>query len=454
MAGGAPFTDEELALIAEGVLSGKTNARIWQDFEARWPGRRSPASIHSARAKDQRVKDMIASGVAAMPSAAPSAPVDPFDPRETTITRLKDELTELRAAVKSKRSESVVTEVLTEAIRSHSQALPLLSPHRPKVSGAEVEEDILALFSDQHADQIVKAERVLGFEEYGWPQFCRRFERWVDTLIGWSQNHLAGHSFPRLWIAALGDAVEGDQHGASKHTTWGNTMKAALSVGDVLAQGVADLAEYFPEIIVVGVPGNHPRWAKKIDWRGAHESFDYLTLTQTATRLQNYIDEGRVTIHAPDAYQAVVNIRGYNFLFSHGHEVKSWNGIPFYGLERKNRRIQTLFSQKDVQLHYHCIGHFHQAASMATPAGELFINGAWPRTSEFAFDALAAANNPMQMVMGVHEERGVTWRLPVYVAEGADDITEPCRYDQRILYEVAGVDRRARSGGVPVIRAA
>jgi hypothetical protein len=48
----------------------------------------------------------------------------------------------------------------------------------------------------------------------------------------------------------------------------------------------------------------------------------------------------------------------------------------------------------------------------------------------------------------------VTWRLPVYVAEGADDITQPCRYDQRILYEVAGVDRKARSGGVPVIRAA
>jgi len=454
MAGGDIYTHEELCLIAEMALEGHTNGQIWEAFEGRWPGRRSRASIHSARAKDPRVREMITQGRASMPTPVPETPPDPFDPRETTITRLKDELAELRAQVRSRQGESVVVQVLEEAIRSHAQALPVTTKRPPPSSDADVEEDILALFSDQHADQIVKAERVLGFEEYGWPQFCRRFERWVDTLISWSQNHLAGHSFPRLWIAALGDAVEGDQHGASKHTTWGNTMKAALSVGDVLAQGIADLSEYFPEIIVVGVPGNHPRWSKKIDWRGAHESFDYLTLVQAATRLQGYIDEGRVTIHAPDAYQAVVNIRGYNFLLSHGHEVKSWNGIPFYGLERKNRRIQTLFSQKDVQLHYHCIGHFHQAASMATPAGELFINGAWPRTSEFAFDALAAANNPMQMLFGVHEERGVTWRLPVYVAEGADDITVPCRYDQRILYELAGVDRKARSGGVPVIRAA
>ena len=369
------------------------------------------------------------------------------DPGSDSYMRIKEENLDLRRQLKQRAKSGVMFEVLAEQIRGRTPILPVRKP--PKIGSGEIEEDLVCVFSDAHADQIIKPERVLGFEDYGWVEFCRRFERWIDSIRDWSQENLSHHRFPRLWLFCLGDNIQGDQHGATKHTTWGNTMKAALAVGDVLGQGIQDLADIFPEIVVVGISGNHPRWANKISWTGAHENFDYLTYVQASSWLRGYQD--RITFHVPDSYQAVCNVRGFNFLLSHGHEVRSWSGVPWYGLERRGRRTQAIFAAADEKLHYHCIGHFHTAGSLQTPAGELVINGNWSYTDEYALDALGAASKPMQWMFGVHESYGMTWRLPIHVAH-TEDVPAVPRYDQRTMVDLAEVDRQAKHG-VPVIRA-
>lgn len=378
---------------------------------------------------------------------------DPTD-QPIDVLRMQEEIRELRQKLRTSMSGQVMFDVLAQVIRERTE--PVKAPPAPKPIGKShpVEEDVVAIVSDQHADQIVLPERVLGFESYGWETYCRRLEIWTDRLIKWTNVHLPNHGFPRLWLFCLGDNTEGDNHGATKHTTWQNTMKGAIAVGDSLAFAVHDLARVFPQIRMVFLPGNHPRWAKRLDWRGAHENFDYLTAVQCATRLQNLVDDGRVTVDAPNSYTAVAQVRGFNFLLSHGHEVRSWNGIPYYGLERRSRRVQSLFSQADHKLHYHCIGHFHNAASLSTPAGEMFMNGAWMWTSEYAFDALGVASRPMQWLLGVHEELGVSWRVPLHVSDPEKEASdEPLRYDQRIMHDLAGLDRKA-SGGMPILGAA
>ena len=179
--------------------------------------------------------------------------------------RIVEENKELRQRLAVRQKQGVMFEVLAEQIKDRTPILPV-RPLPTIGKGGKIEEDVVCVFSDPHADQIILPERVLGFEDYGWMEFCRRFERWVDSIRDWTQGNLSHHRFSRLWLFCLGDNIQGDGHGATKHTTWGNTMKAALAVGDVLGQGIQDLADIFPEIIVVGLPGNHPRWAKKIDW--------------------------------------------------------------------------------------------------------------------------------------------------------------------------------------------
>ena len=269
--------------------------------------------------------------------------------------------------------------------------------------------------------------------------------------VGWPHGNLAQHRFDRLWVYMLGDHVEGAIHGGDKHTAFQHAMLGALSVGDVFAAGIAELAQFFPEIVLVCVSGNHPRQTKPLDWRGARENFDFLVATQVATRLQDYVEDGRVTVHAPDSWMAAVQVCGWNFLLSHGHEVKGWNGIPWYGLERKARRMAALFPS-GTPLHYFCHGHFHQAASTPTPGGETYGNGAWFATDEFALDALGSATRPMQWLLGVHEERGVSWRLPIHVSAPIGQRLPDARFRARILDEVAGGDA-GRVPGMHLIRA-
>lgn len=452
MAGGRHYTDEENLIIARHVAAeASVEETVHAVHRAGFTDRTEGAVIRQR--SNAPVKELAAKIRAGELDGLEVPEPDVPEPKHIIdLERLRAENTELRKKVREKQKENVMADVLLEAIQGHATPLVLSKPPTRKTRTGAIEEDVVALFSDPHADQIIKPEHVMGLEDYGWAEFCRRFERWVGQIISHTQDHLKGYDFPRLWVFALGDNVEGDQHGATKHTQWANTMKGALAVGDVLAQGLAELATVFPEVYAVGVPGNHPRFGRKIDWRAPHENFDYLVYSQAATRLSEYIDEGRIHFHAPDSYAAVCQIRGWNFLLTHGHEVRSWNGIPWYGLERMGRRRAALFAETELRhLHYHTIGHFHTGGTLQTPAGEHIINGNWSYTSEYALGQLSVGSRPHQWLFGVHDRHGATWRLPIDVS--AHDIEGQSRFDQRILTTLAGLDEQARAGGVPVLKA-
>jgi hypothetical protein len=61
------------------------------------------------------------------------------------------------------------------------------------------------------------------------------------------------------------------------------------------------------------------------------------------------------------------------------------------------------------------LGHFHTLSQNQIPGGEVLMNGSFKLTDEYAYNSLAAANEPSQLIHGVHEDHGVTWRLPVYL---------------------------------------
>ena len=373
------------------------------------------------------------------------------------LQKTRDVAKELGDRLVAAERGNVLFEELADVIRSETRPLDLI-PSPPKIAiDHTTSEDLVAVFSDAHADQLIPAHRTIGIEDYDWVEFCYRFEWWMHVLVDWTQRHLKNHRFGRLWLLALGDNIVGDQHGGKMHSFYQNAAKGSLAVGDVLSQGVRNLTHYFDEIVVICLSGNHGRWAKAYDWRGAHEHFDYLVATQLATRLEHFIDEGRVVVHAPDAWSAVANIQGWNFLLSHGHEVKSWNSIPYYGIERKQRRMQALLNLNDVTMHYWVIGHFHTSSAGAqTPAGETFMNGSWMWTSEFAAQAAGLASKPFQLMFGVHKDHGVSWRLPISVSDYPESwLAREASYNQRVITDLNETDRIARRSGrgvVPIIR--
>jgi hypothetical protein len=113
----------------------------------------------------------------------------------------------------------------------------------------------------------------------------------------------------------------------------------------------------------------------------------------------------------PDSFSACIDIEGYNFYVTHGDDVRSWNSIPWYGIERKTRRLTSLSTIQKRNVNYYMFAHFHSPATQDAVGGEVLINGSWTATSPYAYESLSVANEPSQWIFGVHKDRGISWRL-------------------------------------------
>jgi hypothetical protein len=126
-----------------------------------------------------------------------------------------------------------------------------------------------------------------------------------------------------------------------------------------------------------------------------------------ATRLQN---EKRIKFYIPKAWWIIANVRGWDFLLLHGEDIKAWNGIPYYGVDRADARYTLLLQTINKSYHYMCCAHHHSHAEIDRPVGEKLINGAWPGGSMYSYKSLNTSSVPSQLFFGVHERKGITWR--------------------------------------------
>lgn len=346
------------------------------------------------------------------------------------ITRLEDENRKLRTELKVAQRDSTVFKMLASVIEQQPP-FSTFSPYSSIIDRkAKITESAMLVLSDSHADQEILPNRVRGLEEFGFEIACQRAERIVDTTISHLTDNMKGYKFETLYIAGLGDYVSGEIHGATEHSMWGNALKNAMGMGELFAMMVTDLSRYFKKIVVCSVSGNHGRRTHKKDYRGAHDNWDYLVMSHAATRLKGLVDAGRVEIVAPDAWSMILSIYGWNFVLNHGDDIKSWNSLPWYGIERKTRRLNAIGTVTGQVPNYYLFGHFHNMASQQHTTGETIINGSWSATDEFALEGLGAYSEPYQWLMGVHPTYGLTWRLPIKLRkkDWRESINKSSRY--------------------------
>ena len=138
----------------------------------------------------------------------------------------------------------------------------------------------------------------------------------------------------------------------------------------------------------------------------------------------------------PDSWAINLDIGGIGFSLQHGDDVRSSQGVPWYGMERRQNRITALNSmQGGNRIRYYCCGHFHRPATLAQLDGEMLMNGSWVGTDAFAFNALGAFTEPTQLLHGVNSKYGVSWRLPVKLRSDNEQLG-PQRYKIDIMNEV------------------
>jgi hypothetical protein len=154
-----------------------------------------------------------------------------------------------------------------------------------------------------------------------------------------------------------------------------------------------------------------------------------------ATRLKPLIEQNKLQVFLPDSWSAGIKIYDWNFLINHGDDLKSWNSIPFYAIERATRRLTNLGAVTNNIPHYFVYGHYHNTASQSTALGSVLMNGSFQSCSEYSVNALGAYNNPSQTLFGVHRTYGLTWQLPVYLRTNnwEEEEKKPSRYTVNIF---------------------
>ena len=329
------------------------------------------------------------------------------------VLRITDENTKLKQELNDAKRDSSIIKEVAEIIET-IEPIKCIPPYKPLYNkSATIQESAILVLSDSHADQQILSGRVQGLEEYNFNVACKRGERIVDVTTSHLLENMKNYSFKTLYVFGVGDYVSGEIHGAKEHSQWKNSIKNSMATGELFAQMLAELAQKFSKIVFISVSGNHGRFSQKKDYRGAQENWDYLVGMHVKTRLQSLIENGSLDVVIPDAWSTVVNIEGWNFVLGHGDDIKSFSGLPFYGIERKTRRLMSVNAVNGIVPHYFVMGHFHQKTSLAHTMGEIFINGAWNATDEFALESLGAYTEPSQLLMGVHPKYGVSWRMPI-----------------------------------------
>ncbi len=343
------------------------------------------------------------------------------------LTTASDDLSTLRQEVKSlQRTESVI-EALTEAVVPRIKPIAPFQPVPPRQTDRGVKpivESLVVHLSDEHCDQVVQPSRVGGMEQYDMNVALARAERYVDVIINHAKNNLSNYQFDELWVLAYGDHVNGEIHDSVKHSHYHNAFKSALACGQMHAQMIADLAPHFPRVNVLYLPGNHGRRTTKKEYDGPRNNWDYLVGQIAAAHLSKH---SNVSVVCPDSFDAVVQIKGWAFHIQHGDDIKSWNSIPWYGIERSTRRLSALMAVDKSVVNYFVLGHFHSHATQQHTTGETFINGAWLATTPYVYNGLKGFSRPMQLIHGVHKQHGVSWRMPVYLKHDGD-VNGPKRY--------------------------
>ena len=110
---------------------------------------------------------------------------------------------------------------------------------------------------------------------------------------------------------------------------------------------IAQIAPYFHSVTVHFVSeDNHARLTKKPQAKEAGmNSLNYLV----GKMIEAYVkDLSNVRMNIYPMLEKVVNVNDRLYLITHGHTIRGWMGVPWYGVERKVKLCSHPFISKTL----------------------------------------------------------------------------------------------------------
>ncbi|MBR4110370.1 MAG: metallophosphoesterase [Clostridia bacterium] len=305
-----------------------------------------------------------------------------------------------------------VTDMIIDATLDALKARPLreIKPFEVNLDRTYSEETIVLMISDIQAGTYISSEASGGLNEYNWSILEKQFDQLYIGLEEIVTRHKRVAPIKSLHVHLIGDIVEGyDIFKGQTRQIDTEITEQAIGVKDLLCDFLQKALHLFDKIHVVAVPGNHGRIGTKGE-NLHYVSWDYIVYKWMQSELKNF---DSITWQITKSWWQIDTIYGYNFLMFHGDDIKSWQGIPYYGIDRAAKNYHELLELLGLKYNYLEIGHFHVPSELSGVTTEKFINGCWPGGSLYSMKGLVTANYPVQKLFAVHPTQGVTYRYPI-----------------------------------------
>ena len=260
----------------------------------------------------------------------------------------------------------------------------------------------LQVFSDLQYGLIVNKVEVGGLGFFN-PEVARKRMEYLINVIGRILEYYPNKP-EELYIACLGDNIENAymQDNQQSRISFG-ICEQVVEMSELLVDMIVALSQFFPVIkLFAVVGGNHGRMGKKRNSASPTDNFEYLIYHFVKQRLEGMKD---IHFEFTKAKHMIVEINDWKFWLEHGDTVRSWMGVPFYGIKRELSNINAMLGKFHEHADYLLAGHFHTKAAFE----DIFMNGSFVGGDAYSIGDLRRMDLPYQKLLGVNKKHGVVW---------------------------------------------
>lgn len=320
----------------------------------------------------------------------PADPADKIstDARQHEISYLKRENAALKKTVESRH---YILELLRDNL-AVLQAPPAYSP--PQIAEPHSEEAVGLLFSDCQIGERVDPDETGGIggdAGYNIEIFSERLALWQRKVTRIVTGHRRMYPINNAYLLCLGDILEGRDIFKGQGARLTDHIVGQFVKGlDLIAGAFRDMSGFFERLEICWIMGNHGRVGRKgeemhmVNW----EYLFALMLKEKLASCQN------IVWHIPQAWWTIHEIMGWRFYLAHGDSIRSYLGIPYYGIDRADGDTTLMLQQRGMQFDYMLMGHFHSPAQWDRAWGERIVNGTFSSGNPFAAKELRRCARP------------------------------------------------------------
>lgn len=269
----------------------------------------------------------------------------------------------------------------------------------------------LALLSDAHWDEVVRAAEVMGSNAYNREIAVLRLRTYGNNLVKLMRNYTSGVKYDGLVLAILGDMFSGNIHDELRETNEQPLISSVLFWKEQLVALIKFLQEQLQiPLDIPCVVGNHPRMDKKPKAKNyVRDNFDYL-LYKLVER--EFKDSSDIKVDVSESVDKIKTVYSTRILFTHGSQFRGGSGISgllaplMIGDARKRKRNSAV----DMPYDYLAMGHWHERAVFKG----ILQNGTLKGYDEYAFTGNFEFQEPQQLFAVVDPKHKVTISAPIW----------------------------------------